>query len=181
MTAADIAQALGGRKTARGWVVRCPAHNDRSPSLSIADADGRVLVHCFAGCEQEAVIDALRARGLWPERPLPEMAAEERRQWREARRRDEEDAEPADAFALAGQCLCLESLAARPPWDPERQIFAELLATLKGRHVVAEYRAWRERWPDLTAAMVAAGRSLRRSREALALRTLLEVEHAGCA
>jgi hypothetical protein len=29
--------------------------------------EGRVLAHCHAGCEQETVIKALRARGLWPE------------------------------------------------------------------------------------------------------------------
>ena len=45
---------------------RCPAHDDRDPSLSICDADdGKVLVYCHAGCDQEKVITALRARGLW--------------------------------------------------------------------------------------------------------------------
>src|SRR5205823_4966813 len=43
-----------------------PAHQDREPSLSIRDAnDGKVLVCCHAGCTQDAVITALRARGLW--------------------------------------------------------------------------------------------------------------------
>jgi putative DNA primase/helicase len=46
---------------------RCPAHDDRNPSLSVSDTDdGRLLVHCFAGCPQDRVIDALKARGLWP-------------------------------------------------------------------------------------------------------------------
>jgi hypothetical protein len=41
------------------WISRCPAHDDSSPSLSIrATADGRVLLHCFAGCE---VLDVLNA------------------------------------------------------------------------------------------------------------------------
>jgi len=50
---------------------RCPAHPDRTPSLSVADGDGgKVVVHCFAGCTQEAVISALRSRGVWAkERP----------------------------------------------------------------------------------------------------------------
>ncbi|MEI8153560.1 MAG: toprim domain-containing protein [Hyphomicrobiales bacterium] len=66
MTAESIAAALGGRRGGRGWIARCPAHNDRSPSLSICDAgDGKVLVHCHAGCEQVHVIDVLRSRGLW--------------------------------------------------------------------------------------------------------------------
>ena len=47
-------------------MARCPAHDDRTPSLSIRDADdGKVLVRCHAGCDQERVIAALRGRGLW--------------------------------------------------------------------------------------------------------------------
>ena len=68
MTAETIAKALGGRKAGGGWMARCPAHDDRTPSLSIRDADdGKVLVRCHAGCDQERVIAALRARGLWAE------------------------------------------------------------------------------------------------------------------
>lgn len=41
---------------------RCPAHEDSSPSLSVRCAgDGRVLVHCHAGCETPAVLAALGA------------------------------------------------------------------------------------------------------------------------
>jgi putative DNA primase/helicase len=44
----------------------CPAHEDRTPSLSIRDAEnGKVLVRCHGGCDQERVIAALRARDLW--------------------------------------------------------------------------------------------------------------------
>ena len=54
MTAESIAKALGGRKARGGWMARCPAHDDHTPSLSIAEAaDGKVLVHCHAGCAQE--------------------------------------------------------------------------------------------------------------------------------
>ena len=67
MTAADIARALGGRRSGRGWVARCPAHRDRRPSLSIGEGgSGQVLIKCFAGCPQLAVIVALRERGLSP-------------------------------------------------------------------------------------------------------------------
>ena len=60
-----VARALGGRKTGGCWTMRCPAHDDQTPSLSIRDAgDGKVLVHCHAGCDQERVIAALRGRGL---------------------------------------------------------------------------------------------------------------------
>jgi hypothetical protein len=62
MTAETIAKALGGRKVGQGWTARCPAHDDREPSLSIRDADGKVLVRCHAGCDQRDVIAALRTR-----------------------------------------------------------------------------------------------------------------------
>jgi len=65
MTAETMAKALGGRKVGQGWTARCPAHDDREPSLSIRDADGKVLVHCHAGCDQRDVIAALKERGLW--------------------------------------------------------------------------------------------------------------------
>ena len=65
MTAETVAKALGGRKVGQGWTARCPAHDDREPSLSIRDADGKVLVRCHAGCDQREVIAALKERGLW--------------------------------------------------------------------------------------------------------------------
>jgi hypothetical protein len=65
MAAEKIAKALGGRKAGAAWMARCPAHGDREPSLSIRAGDGRVLVRCHAGCDQEQVIAALRSRGLW--------------------------------------------------------------------------------------------------------------------
>jgi hypothetical protein len=52
-------------------MARCPAHDDHEPSLSIRQADdGKVLVRCHAGCDQVAVIEALRARGLWRDNGL---------------------------------------------------------------------------------------------------------------
>ena len=73
MTIDDLVLSLDRvRKTAPGeWVACCPAHADRSPSLSVKDCgDGRILVHCFAGCEPEAVVGALgfSLADLMPER-----------------------------------------------------------------------------------------------------------------
>ena len=67
ISAAEIAKGLGARRSGpHQWQGRCPSHKDRTPSLSITDGDdGRPLVHCHAGCEQSAVIEALRAKGLW--------------------------------------------------------------------------------------------------------------------
>lgn len=37
----------------------CPAHDDRSPSLAIKDDGGRLLLHCFGGCETSDVLGAI--------------------------------------------------------------------------------------------------------------------------
>lgn len=42
------------------WVARCPAHEDRKPSLAIRELDdGRVLLHDFAGCSAGEVVAAV--------------------------------------------------------------------------------------------------------------------------
>ena len=73
MTIDALLNGLDGiRETGHSkYVARCPAHDDRSPSLAIKDCgDGRVLVHCFAGCETEDVLAAvgLTLADLMPER-----------------------------------------------------------------------------------------------------------------
>ena len=85
MSAAEIAKVLKGHRSGQGYVARCPAHDDRRPSLSICDVDGKVLVHCHAGCDQERVIAVIRARGLWPEKRLPCVFASVSRAYAERR------------------------------------------------------------------------------------------------
>ena len=42
------------------WTARCPAHADKGPSLAVRETpDGRVLVHCFAGCETQSVLESV--------------------------------------------------------------------------------------------------------------------------
>jgi hypothetical protein len=41
------------------WQACCPAHEDRSPSMSIKDADGTILLHCFAGCPVDDICGAI--------------------------------------------------------------------------------------------------------------------------
>ena len=70
MTAAELAQRLNARRSGQGWSSKCPAHPDRTPSLSIREgADGRVLLKCFAGCSPEGIVAALgiRMSDLFPE------------------------------------------------------------------------------------------------------------------
>lgn len=49
------------RRTGSGrWTARCPAHSDKRPSLAIRECDdGRVLLHCFAQCSVEEVLNAI--------------------------------------------------------------------------------------------------------------------------
>lgn len=64
--AQTIAQALtGGKKKGAGWVACCPAHDDKSPSLSITDGDSGPVWNCLTGCTKTQVTAALRARGIW--------------------------------------------------------------------------------------------------------------------
>lgn len=55
-----LSRLEGVKRSATGWMARCPAHDDRSPSLHIwEDDEGRVAYHCFAGCDHARVRDAL--------------------------------------------------------------------------------------------------------------------------
>lgn len=59
------------------WVARCPAHEDRSPSLSIKEtSDGTVLLKDFAGCSTRQVLAAigLSLPHLFPRSPIRERA-----------------------------------------------------------------------------------------------------------
>lgn len=53
------------------WMARCPAHDDRSPSLSIRELDdGRLLLHDFGMCEVNDVLAAvgMSLSDLFPEK-----------------------------------------------------------------------------------------------------------------
>lgn len=66
ISAWHLAYRLKARRYGTGWVAKCPAHDDRSPSLSINE--GRqvsIVVQCHAGCSQREVISALQFMGLW--------------------------------------------------------------------------------------------------------------------
>ncbi|QQS33997.1 MAG: AAA family ATPase [Acidobacteriota bacterium] len=57
------------RKLPNGFMVRCPAHADSTPSLSISEGvDGRLLLKCFAGCSNTSILAAieLQIKDLFP-------------------------------------------------------------------------------------------------------------------
>jgi hypothetical protein len=69
------------RKSGRGWTARCPAHEDKTASLSITAGDqGQCLVHCFAGCSAAEVVAAagLQMSDLFVKRLAENMTYAER-------------------------------------------------------------------------------------------------------
>jgi len=49
----------------------CPAHDDKTPSLSVSEAaGGHVLVYCFAGCEPSEILSSvgMQMSDLMPDR-----------------------------------------------------------------------------------------------------------------
>jgi hypothetical protein len=60
----------------------CVAHDDKNPSMSVTDKDGKLLIHCHAGCSQDAVMHAMGMTGvrdhrhtsITPKRPKTESA-----------------------------------------------------------------------------------------------------------
>lgn len=48
------------KRSGGGWVSRCPAHNDKQPSLSISEGGGGTpLLNCFAGCGYLQILASL--------------------------------------------------------------------------------------------------------------------------
>jgi len=66
-----LSQLDSVKKTGQGkWLARCPAHDDKSPSLAIKEVGDRILLHCFAGCGVSEVLNAvgLDMADLFPDR-----------------------------------------------------------------------------------------------------------------
>lgn len=74
MTADEFVSRLEkAKRTGRGtWIACCPAHEDRSPSMTIRETDGgTILLHCFAGCDVYAIASAVgvELHELFPPKP----------------------------------------------------------------------------------------------------------------
>jgi len=155
LTAGEIARHLRrGKRSGSGFTACCPAHDDRNPTLSLHERDGKILAHCHAGCSQNEVIGALRKRGLWPE-------SESARPWLDPR-----EARQARWFAQALEDLLELALEELPAWSEERyeptQALMELRRARKKGWLAVFYRDWRRREPRLAAGLVEAGRRSQR-------------------
>ncbi len=83
MAAVDLLNHLHKvkRTGSNRWVAQCPAHQDKGPSLSIREEDdGRVLLHCFAGCDVYSVLQSvgLDWDAIMPEKHLGDFKPEKR-------------------------------------------------------------------------------------------------------
>ena len=163
LSAESIAVALHGRRMGARWFAKCPAHDEKTPSLSIREIDGKVLVHCFGGCPSTAVLRELRARGLWP-RHEP-LTPAEKRAWGLARRRAE--AEAVDCLAWYSALVAdleqdkLDGAQDPDPWSRFAPAAREL-ARLTGAGapaILAELRRRQVGDPRATARLVARGRA----------------------
>jgi hypothetical protein len=100
-----LSRLQGAKRTAHGrYIARCPAHNDRSPSLAIRELDdGRILLHCFAGCTVQEVLTAceLTFDALFPEKAIGQQCKAERRPFL-----------PTDVFEIARSELAIVAVIA---------------------------------------------------------------------
>jgi hypothetical protein len=159
MNAQALTKALGGRWCGSYGMARCPAHDDRSPSLAIRAGDRRVLLYCHAGCEQDQILAVLKARGLWgasgrsdaseTAEPTPSREDEARERTEAARM----------IWSQASRCARLPYLVRRgitipvPPslrlhpelkHGPSGQVLAAMVAAVQaaGRRIVAVQRTF---------------------------------------
>jgi hypothetical protein len=107
-----LSRLAGVKKTGAGtWVARCPSHTDRSPSLSLREADDRVLLHCFAGCDTG---DILAAVGLTFADVMPERVDHHRPRMRPA-------FPPADVLEILGHDVTLAGFVMADVLDGKRE------------------------------------------------------------
>ena len=120
------------KRSGNGYTARCPAHDDKTASLSLTAAeDGRVLVHCFAGCPVHDVVGAigLTVSDLFPPRVTGDRP-EDRRRLRELARQGQW----AAALGVLGREALVVLIACRmaakgqplQPNDLDRLAVAEL-------------------------------------------------------
>lgn len=140
LDARAITLALKGQWRSDKGIARCPAHDDREPSLSIATGrNGTPVVMCFAGCSQRAVLDALKAHGLWVETDAALSDADQRRAADMARHNERKRIAAAirlwrEAKPIGGSVAetYLRERGLRPPFPPSLRFAPQLLHTPSG-------------------------------------------------
>ncbi len=171
------------RRNGAHWSARCPAHPDRTPSLSVGTGDdGRVLLRCWAGCPVDEITAAvgLDVADLYPPRPPWDARSGPSRppRARPATRRPrtpvglptpvEEPAEPSRwALTWAGELLAA--------WCRHRGFDPDVVIPALSLEVVVDRRGgYRVRFP-----FRAAGRVIYWSDRAIGRREPRWLHHAG--
>lgn len=159
-----ITAALQGRWHGRYGLARCPAHDDRKPSLTLADGPGgRLLAHCKTGCTFAGVLDALRGlgviegRGTVPQTDPVEMARYVAAQRREAEKRAAQAlavwaealpirGTPAETYLRAARGITYappDSLRFHPAcWHPSAKRLPAMIAVIEGAERFAVHRTY---------------------------------------
>lgn len=74
MNAAQVAKALNARPLSNGgFIAKCIGHDDSNPSMSIADGEKGLLLHCHAGCDGDDLVREARGRGFIEDRLLDQI------------------------------------------------------------------------------------------------------------
>ena len=112
MTIQDVLFSLQGvRRESRQWKARCPAHEDREPSLTIREGhDGRILMYCHAGCSYSSIAAAIGAS--------PKDLAGDGRRW-------EPPPRPEPCPVMPGLGEYVESFEKALPGSPGERYLAE--------------------------------------------------------
>jgi hypothetical protein len=132
----------GVRKTGPlRWMARCPAHEDRTASLSIRETDeGKILIYDFAGC---GACDVLAAVGLDLADLFPERVDKYPQTGRAPRHRSAPPISAGDALELLDQEAWVVEIAAHDlaqgVWTDQHRHDLGLAAS----RISAIRRAWR--------------------------------------
>jgi hypothetical protein len=112
------------KRAGAGWCCRCPAHDDRNPSLSIhAGDDGRALVNCHAGCTVDAVCGAI---GLRPADLFEPDLSRRNGHARNVRRRGDGDTTPRNPTRGVGSVTVASDTTGGRTFPTARDAVAEL-------------------------------------------------------
>ncbi len=122
-----VALLASVKSTPRGWVAKCPAHDDRHPSLSIKEGDKGLLVKCWAGCTIEDICTAIGVltRDLFFDRAADPHTVREAQRRRERERREREATRRQALLEAAAQREASDFLSAATcldisGWSPAR-------------------------------------------------------------
>lgn len=141
MTVEELLPRLDAvRRSSRGYEARCPAHEDKSPSLAIKEGERGLLVKCWAGCTLDEVTAAigLRVADLFFDAVDTRTACQSRIQRTQARqrqtRRNEVDGFSVDALREADYFIRSRQGLDISTWLPER--LHDELNTLADAHAL---------------------------------------------